>query len=201
MKNRILSSIQKEVLVGVLLGDGHLEKRGNSYRIKFQQSNFHKDYIMHLYEIFKNLTKSEPKSKIIKSFGKEQISWYFNTISHLDFKYYGELFYKEKKKIIPNNLDSLLTPRGLAYWFMDDGGLKSHQSKGVIIHTDNFTLSEIESICGLFEKKWGLSSWPRKQIDGSQIYISGKSYEKLRELIYPFLIEDMYYKFPSERNR
>ena len=55
MKNRILSSIQKEVLVGVLLGDGHLEKRGNSYRIKFQQSNFHKDYIMHLYEIFKNL--------------------------------------------------------------------------------------------------------------------------------------------------
>jgi hypothetical protein len=49
--------------------------------------------------------------------------------------------------------------------------------------------------------KWQISCKPRIQKDGIQIYISGYSYETLRELIYPYLIPDMYYKFPTERKR
>lgn len=201
--NLTLTSFQKEVLIGTLLGDGHLERQKGAvnYRLKFQQSAFHQNYILHLYDIFKDFVSTPPKSRIRIGFGKEQSTWYFNTFAHPVFLYYGELFYKNNKKVIPDSLEELLTPVSLAFWYMDDGGLKSHQSKGVILHTHSFSMEEVQFVCNILTDKWNLSCWPRVQKDGIQIYISGKSYETLRELIYPYLISDMYYKFPSERKR
>jgi hypothetical protein len=51
----------------------------------------------------------------------------------------------------------------------------------------------------MLKDKWQLSNWPRKQKEGYQIYISGHSYEKLRDLIEPFILPSMLYKFPSPR--
>jgi hypothetical protein len=199
------------VLVGSLLGDCHLEKQNSEgdgganapygHRLKFQQSEFHKDYVLHLYEIFKNLVTTPPKSRIRVGFGKEQSTWYFSTFAHPVFSYYGELFYRDRVKMAPKDLSNLLTPRGLAYWYMDDGGLKSHQSKGVLLHTHSFSMDEVVFLCEVLMSKWQLSCKPRAQKDGIQIYISGHSYETLRELIYPYLTPGMYYKFPTERKR
>jgi len=58
-------------------------------------------------------------------------------------------------------------------------------------------VEEVEFLCRILNQKFGLSCWPRSQKDGIQIYISGKSYEVLRELIYSHLILDMYYKTSS----
>ncbi len=44
-------------------------------------------------------------------------------------------------KVIPYNIDQLLTPIGLAYWFMDDGYA---ERSGFILCTDSFTESEID---------------------------------------------------------
>lgn len=41
-----------EVLVGSMLGDGHLEKRGSSVRLKFEQNAQHVDYLMWLHAFF-----------------------------------------------------------------------------------------------------------------------------------------------------
>ena len=129
--------------------------------------------------------------------------WLFDTASHPEITYYGNLFYKNQIKIIPCNLEDLLTARGLAYWFMDDGSLKSKESKGVIFNTHSFELKDIEFLCSILSSKFNLKAWPRKQKGKDkilyQIYISGKSYETLKELIYPFLIPEMLYKFPPER--
>lgn len=54
-------------------------------------------------------------------------------------------------------------------------------------------------MCEILKDKWNLLSWPRKQKEGHQIYISGHSYEKLKELIFPYLLPEMLYKFPSDR--
>jgi hypothetical protein len=102
-KNLILTTLQQEVIIGTLLGDCHLEKNKGAinYRLKFQQSEFHKNYVFHLYNIFNNLVSTPPKSRIRTGFGKEQTTWYFNSIAHPVISYYGELFYKDKthKKI------------------------------------------------------------------------------------------------------
>jgi len=51
-----LTKTQKQILFGVILGDVHLEtqNKGKTYRVKFAQSEKHKEYLFHLYEIFKD---------------------------------------------------------------------------------------------------------------------------------------------------
>jgi hypothetical protein len=51
-----INKFQKEILIGLILGDAHLEKSLNSlsYRLKIEQSFFHKEYVEHLYNIFKD---------------------------------------------------------------------------------------------------------------------------------------------------
>ena len=66
---------------------------------------------------------------------KEYKSIKFQTLSLPCFNYYREIFYNEEKiKIIPNNIDNLLTAKGLAYWIMDDG-YKSR--KGIYIFSSS----------------------------------------------------------------
>ena len=207
-----LSLLQKEVLFGVILGDAHLETQNNriTYRVKFEQSIKHKAYIEHLYDIFKDYVKTSPQLKVVKYatqdpnkkflLGKETTNIRFATVSSSTFTFFGKQFYKENKKIIPKLIHRWLTPRALAYWYMDDGSMKSTQSKGVLLNTQSFSHSSVQLLCNVLTKKFNLSCWPRKQKNNQyQIYISGKSYETLRDCIYGFIIPDMVYKFPLPR--
>lgn len=200
-----LSILQQNILIGIILGDGHLEKQKGSknYRLKIHQNDKHKDYVFHLYDIFQDFTKTPPRSKVVSAFNKTYESWYFNTTVHPDFMDYGINFYNDGKKVLPNPalLASWLSPIGLAYWYMDDGSLKSKESKGVLLNTQNFSLTEVELLCNILEEKLQLSNWPRKQKEGYQIYISGHSYERLKDLISPYLLPSMFYKFPTPRHK
>jgi len=63
-ENLQLSKIQKEILIGVLLGDAYLRRPKSNHNTKlvFDQSNsLHKDYLLHLYEVFEPLTVTSPK--------------------------------------------------------------------------------------------------------------------------------------------
>jgi hypothetical protein len=82
---------------------------------------------------------------------------------------------------------------------MDDGSIKSKQSKGVFFNTQGFTFKEVLLLSNILNEKYSLITSLRKQKEGYQIYVSGHSYENLRSIIYPYLIESMYYKFPSIR--
>lgn len=61
------TSEQREVLVGLLLGDAHLEARkgGQIYRLKIEQSDAHRGYVEHLYHVFRSwvLTPPQPKQR------------------------------------------------------------------------------------------------------------------------------------------
>jgi len=84
---------------------------------------------------------------------------------------------------------------------MDDGSIKSKQSKGVVFNTQGFCYKDVCTLCEVLTAKFQLSCWPRKQKEGYQIYVSGHSYERLRDLIYPYLLPEMTYKFPLPRIR
>jgi hypothetical protein len=71
---------------------------------------------------------------------KEYSAIKFQRFSLNCFNKYRELFYNsEGVKIIPDNLENLLTAKGLAYWLMDDG-YKS--GKYFYICTESFSLNE-----------------------------------------------------------
>ncbi len=203
-KNSKLTLLQKEVLFGVILGDAHLETQNNriTYRVKFEQSIKHKAYIEHLYDVFKNYVKTSPQLKLVtyKNNQTKSTNIRFATISSSTFTFFGKQFYKDKKKVIPKLIHRWLTPRALAYWYMDDGSMKSYQSKGVLLNTKAFSHAEVQLLCNVLTEKFNLYCWPRKQKKNTyQIYISGKTYETLRNCIYPFIIPDMQYKFPLPR--
>lgn len=196
-----LSKEQREVLVGLLLGDGCLETSngGKTYRLKIEQSAKHRAYVFHLFGLFRQWVRTPPRQRKRVSRADGERNWVFQTLSHPGFRFYGHQFYSGDRKSVPKLIHRWLTPRGLAYWFMDDGSAKSPQSKGVIFNTQGFSLREVEFLAQTLSRKFELETSVRRQPDGFQIYVSGRSYEQFAALVGPYLIEEMRYKLPSPR--
>lgn len=198
-----LSLNQKEALVGLLLGDGNLqtESNGRNYRLRICQSEEHKDYVFHLYELFKNVTTSPPilGNSVDKRKGKTYRSWSFSTTQQSCFPYYGQQFYDQKKeKRIPKIIGRLLKPRSIAYWYMDDGAQKwMNMSKGVRFCTDNFQHSQVKFLAQIIQDKYQLKTSLQKQRKNYRIYVSSHSHKLLKELIWDHFIPSMRYKFPA----
>jgi len=197
-----LTSEQREALVGLILGDVCLEShnKGRTYRVKVEQSAQHESYVSHLHGLFDPWVLSPPyRRQASASNGSTTLSWAFNTVSHAAFRFYAHQFYGEQGKQVPELIHHWLTPRGLAYWFMDDGSMKSSQSKAVIFNTQGFVKHDVERLAVVLQTHFALQAKPRHQPDGYQIYVSGSSYDRFVQLIDPYLIEDMRYKLPQAR--
>jgi len=112
-----------EILIGLLLGDGHLQCRNTNSRFIYGQSSLrehHLNYFYHIFDLFKPFVNKDfiikPRSFVDKTTNKTYGSLYFSTLTLPCFNYYRNLFYNlENKKIVPNNIQQLLTPRSLAY--------------------------------------------------------------------------------------
>ena len=106
------------------------------------------------------------------------------------------MFYQNKTKRVPINIEELLTPLALSIWYMDDGSLKSHQSKGIFLNTQSFSPYENDMLCSILQTKYQIQAWKRPDSSRFRIYISGKSYETFGSLITPYFTQDMWYKWP-----
>jgi hypothetical protein len=116
----ILTDIQREALIGIILGDGFIEKSkpAHNARIRIEQSYPEKsEYLKSLHELLEPLTAMEPTllTRNNKKRGTITQSLYFRTLAMPCLNFYHELFYKDNIKVIPRNLEELLTARGLAY--------------------------------------------------------------------------------------
>lgn len=115
------TSYQQDVIVGTLLGDASAERAKMTYntRLRFDQSYpAHHSYLMHLYYILKSLTRSEPKiitRAADKRTGLSYQSIAFKTAALPVLNQYRELFYVNGVKVVPANIQDLLTPVALAY--------------------------------------------------------------------------------------
>jgi LAGLIDADG DNA endonuclease family protein len=195
-----LSDVQREILVGILLGDACLETQnaGRSHRLKVEQGIAHAAYVQHLYSVLRDWVLSPPRPKQGQTRGTTTLNLAFQTVSHPELSFYGELFYRERRKMVPEVIGGLLTARGLAYWYMDDGSMKSSESKGVLFNTHAFNSEDVDRLIEIL-RRFGLLARERRQSDGTQIYISGASYERFVELVDPYVIEAMRYKVPQPR--
>lgn len=90
----------------------------------FRQSIVHQDYLLNLYELFKEFCSLGPK--IVspmphKKTGKVYPAAWFKTMSLPCFNELYDLIYLDGKKIVPLNIAELLTVYSLSYWLCDDG--------------------------------------------------------------------------------
>jgi hypothetical protein len=71
-----LSVLQREVLVGTLLGDATITKQSGirTHNVKFEQKIANREYINHLYEIFKIFVGTGPTIREIRGGAKDRQS-------------------------------------------------------------------------------------------------------------------------------
>lgn len=192
-----------EIIIGLLLGDGHLQCRNNNSRFIYSQSSLreqHLNYFYHIFHLFKPFVSKNffPKSRafVDKRTNNVYSSISFATLTLPCFNVYRSLFYnKENKKIVPLNINQLLTPRGLAYWIMDDGSL---QNKGLHLSTYSFTLEDVNllknTLENLFTPDFLIKCSIHNHKKGYRIYIWEESMNKVRGHISQYMYKDMLYK-------
>jgi hypothetical protein len=93
---------------------------------------------------------------VIKETGNIRTGLSFATLTFPCFNEFYDLFYLNGVKVVPSNIDELLTPLGLAYWIMCDG---SFTGSGVRLNTQSFTLSELELLQLLLHLHGYLDLW------------------------------------------
>jgi len=179
----------KDILVGLILGDLHGRYRYGNTRFVFKQGLKNKDYVYHLYELFSKFCPSAPKIKESlpdPRTGKIYNSVTFSTYTLPCFNELYNLFYLSGKKVIPNNIRELLTPRSLAYWIADDGSWNKVQ-KYVSLSTESFKLEEVELLIEVLNTKFNLRCYKCKSGTAYKIIIPSYSIEVLQTLLSPHM--------------
>lgn len=183
-----------EIAVGLILGDVHIyrNKKENA-SLHIEQSIKKKEYLLHLFELFEDYCKSTPvtRTRVDKKTGNDNSAIRFTTRQLSCFTQLHELFYVNKVKIVPINIEELLTSVSLAYWAMDDG---NKQGKGFHFNTNSYTLEEVELLSKVLLNKFNLNNSIHPHKNGYRIYIKSNSMNQFRLLVLPYFHSSMLYK-------
>jgi hypothetical protein len=149
-------------------------------------------------------SKEKPKLKgRVGRGGKEYHSIRFNTFTYNDFNVVHDLFYMKKTcnkgyiKVVPGYkiLEAIINPLALATWIMDDGSKEN--SGGMLLHTNSFSLRDVNRLQTLLKNKFNLDSSLRlkwnaeRTVEYPLIYIRKKEMDKVRSLVKDHFSEDM----------
>jgi hypothetical protein len=192
-----MNKLLKDMLVGTILGDSHIAKVGtNKAFITFEQSIKKSDYLNYLHETVKKegliVGSIKKYSRSDLRYNKINESLYFKSENTEALRTLADSFLTEdNKKIIPANIGDLLTPRGLAFWIMDDG--QQVKKGGVTLCTDSYSSEEIQILKDVLKANFNLdTSIHRKKGVANTIYERIYIKKDSLETIKPYLIEHMH---------
>ncbi len=190
----VLSQRQKEILVGTLLGDAHLELTGRYSRLRVDHQNAQKDYVLWKAKELEpfSLTPREISETDRRS-GKTYKRWHFSTRSLLIFTEFRNLFYVNRKKVIPKNIEKVMTSLSLAVWFMDDG-FRRRDSKGFYLCTSSFTSREQGVLQKMLLDRFGLETKIHHQRKLERIFVPSAFADKFNAVVKPFIHPVFRYK-------
>jgi len=203
-----MTDVEKALIMGTLLGDAHIQKRGNSYRLKIEHGIDQASYVCWKHAKLQRFCQTTQKPKTVKSKkGYETVVFYTTSGTWLE-EIYG-LFYKETEKnkfvktITPELIENLLmSPILLATFFMDDGSVRNDCYAGKLA-TQGFSKEENALLCS-YLSKWGIECEVVYHIKSkNQYYISipAKTFDNLVKEIEPIMneIPSMNYKLNQQR--
>lgn len=199
------TQLQKNAIVGTLLGDATLGCRGTKIHLKIEQGKNGKggpvkeQYVYLLYNIFSDYVGS-PAQLYYKK-GNPHSCW-FRTFGLTKLNYYRDQFYSinpmgKLKKVVPKNIHQMLNAESLSLWFCDDG---SKESSGYKLSTHGFLYPEVlrlQQALGQvfgFEVNIGKNFDKNKNITRYFLYIKASSRDKFTNIVSPNMVEIMKYK-------
>ena len=207
------------VIIGNMLRDGWGENRSNNTRFNIHMGSPNVEYLMWLHKFFYERGYcSSIKPKLKKNINKGNIiyfsykfrTWTFSNLNCIYHTFYNS----DKKKIIPFNIEELLTPLSLAIWIKGthanivrvgrvDGGV--HPS-GMILSTwrntnpsgpcceYNFNINEHVLLQTALKNKFNIKININFKKEGLILYITKNQLPQLSKLVKQYMIPNMYYK-------
>jgi len=190
-----LTQIQKEVLIGSLLGDGHLSLDSKYPRLKIDRQALDKPYLDWEYNIFKNLCLSSVKEfdRYDKRYNKYYGQVSFRTRAVPAFLDFYNKWYPNNKRTVPFDLE--LSPLILAVWFADDGSIRNESRNNLSIKfsTDSFGEEKTNFLAKKLESRYNsIFHVYKKYKDKDQYFIKASTANSTRPLIKdiePYIIE------------
>ncbi len=196
-----MTTKQKIVLIGTVLGDAYLQKTGKkNARLRLEHSINQKEYLNWKVSLFKNYFQS--KIQILHRMNtvwKRTYSYVrAQSTSSAEFGKFRRLFYNESKKIIPQTINALFkNPLSLAIWFMDDGYYYS-RDKMSYIYISNFDKESMGRLLFCLRNNFNLSPTLKQKKKGFVLIFNVLETQRLMFLIEKFIIPTMRYKIPFD---
>lgn len=183
------SKIQREIIIGGLLGDGCLSKTGKQkYQYRETHCKKQNDYLKWKASYFNKKTLS----KHIK--GGLLFSSYSSTFFE---NQYNNYYRNNKKHTVP--LDIKLTPLILAIWYQDDGYL---DKKSIVISTNCFDAFAIDTLQRQLKEEFNIITGRklrrRKEIE---LTFNRENTVRFFEVCKQFIHPSMRYKCPYPYNK
>lgn len=189
---------QEQLLEGMLLGDGHLERQrgARTARLKIEHGLAQAAYVDWKYSEWRDWVRTPPRERARRNrLGNVSVNRGFSTLSHDEFERFRVRFYRGHRKVVPSDLR--LTQVSMAVWFMDDGSRKSSQCRGLYLNTQSFTAAEVELLQAVLRRDVQVETTVRQQRDGLQIYVPSSFVGIMAGFIEREMLPCMRYKLPG----
>lgn len=189
-----ITNYHKSIIVGLLLSDGHIQKRKNwNPRISLHQSMKNFEYLWSVFNILSVYCSSFPYVKHTVKRGKLFYSLEFQTRQLKSLNEIYNLFYTEniKVKSITPELFNYLDFIAIAHWIMGDG---AKRNKGIILCTDCFSIKEVVLLMNILLIKFNIKSTIHYDNNRPRIYINKVELNKIKLQIKPYFVNRFLYK-------
>lgn len=199
-----LPSYLDDVMIGLILSDGSLQRTSSTsgVRLAISFGKKHEDYLYFIYNLFKAYVNTEPTS--IKVYNNKTKSYNdvlkFKTISLPQLIHYYDLFYVNGKKIVPKNINDLISPIALAHLIMGDGNLKQ-PDKILRVYTNSFIKEDVELLALSITNKLNIITKVVHDRNNQYIItISKNQLLSVQNLIKDHMHPSMFYKLDMEKS-
>lgn len=150
----ILPDNLHSIIIGLILGDGHIYKSSPTSNSRFEIS-FGKErelFANWVSNLFSNYSNAGVKTTKIKNkLNNLNYNFRFKTKSLPIFNYYHGLFYEinnitqKYKKIVPHNIVDFMNPIILSYLIMTDGNFDKSRNR-IRIYTNSYKKEEVKKL-------------------------------------------------------
>lgn len=199
-----LSSTQKEVVYGLVLGDAYLQATGKrNARLRLEHSARQRQYMAWIFQQLKNLFARRPTYLERVHPLTENTNAYLRLQSHSS-PWFGKLrrsFYavNGQRRVPPDLKRFLRSGRTLAVWYMDDGYYYA-RDKSAHLYLPKYSEAELARLTTVIKERFGITAkvYCRPDRNACHLTINGADLSVLAARVKPFIIPSMRYKLPPD---
>lgn len=182
---------QAECVLGTLLGDSSLLARRNTYCLQVSHGPRQLPYLQHLADV---LQAPRQIRKIVRNNAFGKIIYQLQYENKRALSPIAALALRNAQKTVNAAWLSRITPRSLAYWFMDDGTSSWHKSGSTCrFCTNSYNVLELCLLMSLLAS-YGITATPCRASGGFVLNVAKRSINRVFDIVEPYVVPCLRYK-------